>query len=240
MKILAIDTSHPVGSVSFQINDSEPKTLSFGTELSHLVELGESVATLLDGKARPDEIDRVALVIGPGSFTGLRIGMAYTKGLYAALGVDVVMVGTLELLALPLVGERERVCCMVDARKSEVYAAIYGGKLDGSGLPAAEPGGEARAVAPAQLLVSLSRGQVVCVGSGAARFRREIEEVSTVTVAPDRFNLPSTEVLCRIGTGLSPLTKEALSRLEPDYIRPSDAKLRRIRTHGQRHTRSDE
>ncbi len=243
MTILAIDTSHPRGSVSIRVDDTDPKSLLFGTASSHLVEMGEAVLTLLDESGvRPESIDRIALVIGPGSFTGLRIGLAYTKGLYAALGVEVVTMVSLELLAMPVLATHDAVCTMVDARKSEVYAAVYGRDHSASKVYAiAEP----RAVTPDKLLTSLEGRPMVFVGSGAVRFRAEIEEAlgPAAIFAPDSHNQPSTAVLCQVAMELPPLDREDVSRLEPYYIRPSDAKLnslRRIRSHEQRQAHADE
>jgi tRNA threonylcarbamoyladenosine biosynthesis protein TsaB len=174
------------------------------------------------------------LVIGPGSFTGLRIGLAYTKGLYAALGVEVVTIVSLELLAMPVLATHDVVCAMIDARKSEVYAAVYGRDHPNSDVYAMT---EPRAVAPDKLLTSLKGRPMVFVGSGSTRFRPAIEEAlgAAALFVPDSHNQPSTAVLCQVGTRLPPLRREDVSRLEPYYIRPSDAKLsslRRIRSHG--------
>ena len=243
MTILAIDTSHPRGSVSIQTGDNEPKSLLFGTASSHLVEMGEAVATLLRASGiRPESIDRVALVIGPGSFTGLRIGLAYTKGLYAALGVEVVTMISLELLAAPVLETHGAVCAMIDARKAEVYAAVYGRDPSGSGVHAIT---KPHAAAPDKLLTSLLGRPMVFVGSGAVRFRRVIEKAmgASAVFAGDPHHQPSTAVLCRVAGELPPLDKESVSGLEPYYIRPSDAKLsplRRIQSHGRHQARTDD
>ena len=250
MNILAIDTSQPSGSVSIRTNDKDPETILFGTATSHLVEMGDAVAALLDRVgAQPEDIERVALVIGPGSFTGLRIGLAYVKGLFAALGMDVVAIGSLDLLTIPLLGDHDTVCPMVDARKSEVYAAVYRrgespvapGSLDSGYRALRRP----HAVAPDKFLASLDERPVVFVGSGAVRFRSAIEETlgTDAKFAPDPFNQPSTAVLCRVGAVRSPLSKDEVSRLEPFYIRPSDAtlsSLKRVRTHEQRPARPND
>jgi tRNA threonylcarbamoyladenosine biosynthesis protein TsaB len=241
--ILAIDTSHPRGSVSIQTSDKEPESLLFGTASSHLVEMGEAVSTVLDASgARPESIDRVALVIGPGSFTGLRIGLAFTKGLYAALGVEVVTMVSLELLAMPLLETHAAVCAMIDARKSEVYAAVYGRDPTGSAIHVITG---PHAAEPDKLLTSLKGRPMVFVGSGAVRFRRVIEKAmrDSAVFAADPHHQPSTAALCRAGSGLSPLDEESVSRLEPYYIRPSDAKLsslRRIQSHGRDQAQTDD
>lgn len=244
MNIIAIDTSHAVGSVSLRIGDTPIETIRFGAATSHLVELDHAAGVLLEKSGvTPDDIDRIAVVIGPGSFTGLRIGLAYAKGLYAARRREVVTIGTLELLSLPVLTTAKRVCAMVDARKSEVYAGFFERSDEKPGLPA--PVAPIEAVAPDKLLVSLDARPVVFVGSGATRFREKIHAAlgTDATYAPESLNEPSTETLCEVGASLAPLGAAEVSALEPFYVRPSDAKLnplRRIQTDGQGQTRSDE
>lgn len=72
-----------------------------------------------------NEIDGIAVTIGPGSFTGLRIGMATAKGLAQATGKAIIGVPTLDALALNLAGASGFICPILDARKAEVYTAIY-------------------------------------------------------------------------------------------------------------------
>jgi tRNA threonylcarbamoyl adenosine modification protein YeaZ len=126
MRILAIDTSSPRGSVAISVEERTSDIIRLEKSSSHLVELGKAVSTLLSvAGVGVNEIDRVAIVTGPGSFTGLRIGMAYVKGLYAARGLEVVVMTSLELLAHQAARGGGAVSPMIDARKDEVYAALY-------------------------------------------------------------------------------------------------------------------
>lgn len=90
------------------------------------------VETVL-GKAgmRVDQLDAVAVSSGPGSFTGLRIGFGFAKGLVYAIGANLVLVPTLEALAAVVGGDFGPVCAALDARKQEVYAALF--EPDGTG-----------------------------------------------------------------------------------------------------------
>lgn len=247
MTLLAIDTSQPLGSAALLVDGREPEGAHFGSRSSHLLEIGECVAALLDrAGAETREIDRVGLVTGPGSFTGLRIGLAFVKGLYAVVGMDVVTMTSLELLAQPHLATNKTVCAMIDAGRSEVYAATYG---PGKGLRGSYPVprlllGPPRAVTPDRFLASLATRPVLFVGSGAVRFRSRVEETfgEGALFVPDPDNLPSTVVLCRVGGSLAPLSRDEMRRLEPFYIRPSDAELgllRSVRVHERRETRTD-
>ena len=80
---------------------------------------------------RVDQLDAVAVSSGPGSFTGLRIGFGFAKGLVYAVGAHLVLVPTLEALATVVGAAEGPVCAALDARKQEVYAAVF--EPDGRG-----------------------------------------------------------------------------------------------------------
>jgi tRNA threonylcarbamoyladenosine biosynthesis protein TsaB len=186
---------------------------------------------LCDHNLRIDEVDRIALVEGPGSFTGLRVGLAFVKGLYAGLDLDVVTIGTLELLALPQLARRPFVCPMIDARKQEVYAALYGSGDDAgkAAAPESKPVIKPRVQAPETFLDEVRGYSPLFVGSGTVSYRRLIadafgeESIATGEVSP------SVDYLCRISSGLKPRSESEVRSLEPLYIRASEAELKRLK-----------
>jgi tRNA threonylcarbamoyladenosine biosynthesis protein TsaB len=237
--VLAIDTSHPEGSVCLSAGTFGRRGESFGHGASHLVEIGRSVDRVFRGaELGPGDLSRIALVAGPGSFTGLRVGMSYAKGLAAALDVDFVTIGTLELLARPLLlpdpgaprdgaaAADRPVCVLVDARKGEVYTAVYA--RDGEGLKTLEA---PSARSPGDVLARAEDLDPVYVGSGTVRYREAVEGAcrGRDRIAAPRFARPSTEYLCAIAPELAPLSREAVLALEPTYIRSSDAVLKTLR-----------
>jgi len=170
--VLAVDTSHPLGSVALALDGEKRGEARFGDEASHLVELPRTVDRLLrENGMEASGIDRVALVIGPGSFTGLRVGLSYVKGLYAGLKADVVTIGTLELLALPLLGENKTVCAMVDASKGEVYGAVYEGASSDGKQSAARALVAPQVLSPEKLLQAARPYSPLYAGSGTVRYR---------------------------------------------------------------------
>ncbi|HET6462319.1 MAG TPA: tRNA (adenosine(37)-N6)-threonylcarbamoyltransferase complex dimerization subunit type 1 TsaB, partial [Candidatus Krumholzibacteria bacterium] len=117
MITLSLDTSHPVGSVALARDGELVGSETFREPSSHLVALGHAVDQLLASTAlTPAGIDRLAVVTGPGSFTGLRIGLSFAKGLHAARHIPMVTINALQLLALPWLAPGARVCAMIDAR----------------------------------------------------------------------------------------------------------------------------
>ena len=126
MLILALDTSTFSGSIAL-VKDGRllgaRTTPQVGTHSKWLM---PSIDALLgDGRVGLAEVDYIALTNGPGSFTGLRIGVSVVKGLAWALGKPVLAVSSLEALAYNLKDRPSLVCPVIDARKDEVYAALY-------------------------------------------------------------------------------------------------------------------
>jgi tRNA threonylcarbamoyladenosine biosynthesis protein TsaB len=228
-----------VGSVAFSIDGAVVGAEVLDRSESHLVELGRAIDALLGrGGVTAGSIDRVAVVTGPGSFTGLRIGMAYVKGIHAALKTDVVGMTSLELLARQAASAGRCVAPMIDARKDEVYAACYAPADDAPsehssrrdeslGAFRYDRTARPRALDPAEFLSVLDVRPTVFVGSGAMRYAAEIERVfgASASAPGDGRHEPDTTLFCRLAAGLSPLGSDEVEALEPFYIRPSDAKL---------------
>jgi tRNA threonylcarbamoyladenosine biosynthesis protein TsaB len=170
MKLLAIDTSTKVAGAALM----EDGRLVCETNLACGLTHSERLMALVDGCLRlagwnPGDIDIVAAVSGPGSFTGVRIGVATAKGIAEALGKPVVPVNTLEALAASFVGFGSVVAPLLDARREQVYCAIYDGGLRELLPPCAMRLDELLrhpAVAGAQA--------VMFAGDGAAAFRETI------------------------------------------------------------------
>ena len=117
-------------------------------------------------------VDLLACTIGPGSFTGLRIGVSTIKGLALATGKPVVGVSTLETLAMNAVPSPRLICPMLDARKNQVYAGLY--RIGPDNLPAAvRP--DTLTSAPT-LLQELDEGEIVFLGDGALHHEQLIRE----------------------------------------------------------------
>jgi len=238
MITLALDTSHPVGSVSLA-RDGEPLgSETFREPSTHLVALGHSVARLLESSAlTPAGIDRLAVVTGPGSFTGLRIGLSFAKGLHAARHIPMVTVNALQLLALPWLAPGARVCAMIDARRGEVYAALYeraSTEQLAADASAAHELAAPGAQAPAVWLASLTVKPEVFVGTGAFAHREMLRADYPAAMLVEGAGMyPSTSHLASIAHGMPPLAESAVRSLEPFYVRASGAEQVRLRAHAR-------
>jgi tRNA threonylcarbamoyl adenosine modification protein YeaZ len=230
---LSIDTSHAVGSAALARDGVVLGEKRFDQPSSHLVELSRAVEALLaDHSLAARHIDRVAVVLGPGSFTGVRIGLAFAKGL-AATGTEMVGMSSLELLARPFIEEGSVcVCAMIDAKREEVFAAMYSPATGGSTPPSVVETVAARAESPSTFVESLRATPDVFVGTGALQHRELIVARFPRAGVADRLRAtPSTAYFASIAHLLPPYARDTIRTLEPVYVRPSGAERMRLRSH---------
>lgn len=126
MKILAIETSGSVGGVALLEDGRLLAERIFEQGMVHGRELAPSIQRLMrETESTLDEVGLVAVDIGPGSFTGLRVGLAAAKGLCLALGTPVRGVVSLDALAEPARGKAPVLCPLLDAKWDQIYGAVY-------------------------------------------------------------------------------------------------------------------
>jgi tRNA threonylcarbamoyladenosine biosynthesis protein TsaB len=170
------------------------------------------------GSAGWDDIERLAVGIGPGTFTGLRIGIATARALAQARGLGVVGVSTLEALAVHAIGPDPSACILavLDARRGEAFAAAW-------------VGGQ-RVLAPAALspdaLAAAAAGlpsTPLAVGDGAVRFRERLEAIGAdIPPDADAVHRVSAREHCRLAAGVP---AGGPDQLLPEYLRVPDAKI---------------
>jgi tRNA threonylcarbamoyladenosine biosynthesis protein TsaB len=166
-------------------------------------------------------VDFLAAGIGPGSFTGLRVGLATARAIAQSLGNGIVPVGTLDALARGIAesaSEPDRpLLAVLDARRRQAFGALFG--------PDGERRTESFVASPEELAERVARlpETVLAAGSGAVRFRTELETAGA-EVLPDAD--PAHRVwarhVCRLAEGATPSRPEAI---EPIYLRPPDAQI---------------
>ncbi len=135
--ILNIDTALNTASVCLA-KDEEILSLAFNDDQTdHAAWLHPAIAELLQKNGfSPNQLDAVAVSIGPGSYTGLRVGLSAAKGLCYALKIPLITIGTLKLMANVVKEDANSLICpMIDARRMEVFTAVYNKQL-GEIIPA--------------------------------------------------------------------------------------------------------
>ncbi len=170
------------------------------------------------------ELAGLAVSLGPGSFTGLRIGLSVAKGLALAVGLPLLGVSTLDGLARQVVAlPGTKVCALLDARKQEVYASLY--ECGENGLPVRT--GEDLVLRP-ELLAEQLVGSIILVGDGAVAYR----EIFQAKLGEAAIFAPPTSHFPRAAT-IGLLGEELLARGElldpvtsvPIYVRASEAEI---------------
>jgi tRNA threonylcarbamoyladenosine biosynthesis protein TsaB len=233
MTILAFDTATPattvalsgVGNVVFTArHDPEP-----GERPGHATQLLPLVARVMDRAGIGwDGVDRIAVGVGPGTFTGLRIGIATARALARARSVPLIGVSTLQSLALarpdPDVAPAglDDVLAVLDARRGEVFAASWrmseAGKFDSALLPP-------RALAPEALadLVTPLGPATLAIGDGAIAFREVLERSgSFIPEADSPLHKVTATNHCRLADHLEGGVPD---EVRPDYLRAPDAEI---------------
>ena len=126
MPILALDTATMVSSVAIASPDKLLAEVTLQTKLTHSEVLMPHVQQVLAmANIKKTELDAIAVSVGPGSFTGLRIGLAAAKSMAYALGIPLVGVSTLEAMAWHYPVPGIYTLCVLDAQKGDVYAGLY-------------------------------------------------------------------------------------------------------------------
>lgn len=221
MRVLAVDTATKVCSAALLENQGLLAELTVNHGHTHSTHLMPMIDLLLSQcRLSANDLDGFAVTIGPGSFTGLRIGLSTIKGLAYATGKPAAGVSALEALAYQFPFSGYPICPMIDARKGEVYAAGY--KFQDGAPTEVWP---ARAVSPEQAVANASE-PCLFVGSGARLYQDRIAELTgrLAVFAPAGQNDIRAATVGILGLKrLSQGQPTPLSRLSPWYIRPSDA-----------------
>jgi tRNA threonylcarbamoyladenosine biosynthesis protein TsaB len=223
MYILGIETSTTTGSVAVVTEDRVIAQYSLNIEVTHSERLMATVDRVLkDTGLTIAEMDGYAVAIGPGSFTGLRIGLAAVKGLALVSGKPIAAVPTLKALAWNLPYAAYPVCPMLDARKNEVYAAVY--RFENNLL--IDVMNEA-AISLSRLSEWISE-KTIFTGEASHLFRGDIEKIfgDRALFAPRATILPSAAIVAEIGLDMIKSGKQAdPDNLTPMYIRRPEAEV---------------
>ena len=224
MIVLGIDTSTPQTSLAIGNEREVLASLSIAGTARQ-----ESVTPALQQLLTWSGLDLkhiggVAVGVGPGLFTGLRVGVETAKTLAQVLTIPIVGISGLDALAFAVRYTPRRIAAVIDARRGEVFAAVY----------RSVPGGVVRetdhlVLKPDHLVAELEAvaGEVLCVGNGAILYRREIEELgSRVEFASPAVAHPDAAALVELA--IPRFLREEFDRVfdvVPLYLRKSDAEI---------------
>ena len=200
MKVIGIDTSTSCGSVGLIDDESVISEYLLNIPVTHAERLLSTIELVLkEARMTIEDLDGWAISLGPGSFTGLRIGVSAIKGLALATGKPASGVSTLDVLAYQIAFTPYLICPILNARKGEVYAAFY----------RYEEGGRMRQESPHQVvkigdLIKNIKERTIFVGNGARTYEKEFRSsLPSLALFPSPFlHYPLGSVVAKLGLEL--------------------------------------
>jgi tRNA threonylcarbamoyladenosine biosynthesis protein TsaB len=179
----------------------------------------EVLQMLDDHGYKTGDLGLIVATLGPGSFTGIRVGLAFCKGLRAGGGIPLVGVPTLDVLASPFsFMETHYLCPMLDAKKGEVFLSLY--KVSGGEIERLTP---YQSVKPKEV-AAIVKAPCICFGTGAHLFQPFVDGMDGLTIVKDGFSVLSGEALIR--EGLKRAEAAVPVDLKPIYGRRSEAEIK--------------
>lgn len=222
--VLAIDTATARVSAALGVDGAVVGEVSLVGGRRHAEQLAPAIHYLCDELCIPlDRLAAVAVDVGPGLFTGLRVGVTTAKVMAQALRIPVVGVPSLDLLAYPLRHSSRLIVTVLDARRREVFSASY--------RPV--PGGVQRVSdyavrPPSELVAELESGtdELLLAGDGVDAYRDDFAELDHVELAGADHSFPSVAALVELATArIEREDFQPASELLPLYLRTSDAEI---------------
>jgi tRNA threonylcarbamoyladenosine biosynthesis protein TsaB len=223
--VLGLDTATPATVVGLRLTDGrtlqardDPDARQRPGHATRLLPLANDL--LVEAHVDWSELERIAVGIGPGTFTGLRIGIATARGLAQSLGVGLIGVSSLRALARGAGQEVQQVLAAIDARRGEVFVAAYDDGQELIAPQAVSPDGVAELLASAA--IDTQADQWLALGDGAILYREAFERAG-VRVADDRceHHRIQAHAICELGEQASANGQPVL----PDYRRRPDAEI---------------
>ena len=224
MKILAVDTATKSCSVAIVDKESLLAEMTVVNEQTHTKHLLEMISLVIEHSGlKLSDLNGFAVTRGPGSFTGLRIGISSIKGFAAAQGKPIAGVSSLDALASQVFFSQYLICSLIDARRDEVYSSRYRYK-DGT----LKKEGEEQAVSPGDALDEINE-PCIFVGSGAVLYRKAIKDklgqYAYFAQAHENTIRASTVARLSMDRFRNDDTDDA-ETFVPNYLRKSDAQLK--------------
>ena len=225
MKVLGIDTSTSCGAVGLMDDGEVLSDYLLNIPVTHSERLLGAIEFILrEAHCSTGDVDGWAISLGPGSFTGLRIGVSTVKGLAFATGKPVAGVGTLDVLASQVSPTSYLICPILDARKKEVYSAFY--RYGGGNFLRRQS--DYQALRPEDLIKKIKE-QTIFLGDGVRTYRDFLfHSLSSLAIFPaPPAHVPHGSTVAKLGLELLKKGKHLnVSTFSPIYVRPSEAEVK--------------
>ncbi len=224
MNILAIDTSSTSGSVALE-KDGKIGFMGYtDIQVTHSERLMPMLEHgLRQAKIEISDLDAVAITNGPGSFTGIRIGLATAKALCYAHKIPLIPLYTTQVLAANVYGTDRYILPAIDAKMNEIYSVLYTPQLE-IVLPA-------MSTDPASFFAQIDK-PVIAIGDGILKYEHLLQEMNidyTKALFHQNFILASTILSLIDKNNLPQYDFDFVASLEPYYLRKSQAEVNRVK-----------
>ena len=223
MKILGIDTSTMAANVAVLEDDKLICEYTINTKKTHsqkLMPMIENMLKLSDLEVK--DIDAIGICVGPGSFTGLRIGMATAKAMAHVNNIPIIGVNSLEILGANMNICDKKICAILDAQRNQVYMNTY--KLENNKITQLD---EISMTPIDELLEKLSSSDedYVMVGEAVYKYKEKIENIPNIIIGSPANNITKASSLCMVAKDKFEQNKDIHNcyDINPMYIRKSQA-----------------
>jgi len=234
MMVLGIETATRAASVALVSEEEILAEYILSGVKSHAEQLLRGIDQILSDTGKSlTECAGIAVSVGPGSFTGLRIGVSTAKALAWAANLPIVGISTLRAMAANIPHAAYPICPVLDARKREVYTALY--KWVEGELQAVIP---EQVVSAADMIHQLDRSlKIIFIGNGSRLYQGMIQEQfgKQAEFSPQSHDCPRASTVASLGLKrLLAQQFDLVQTLVPTYLRPSDAEINWSQKHGSR------
>ena len=225
MKILGIDTSSNASSVAVIEDNKLICEYTVNTKTTHSQKLMPMIENMLSMSGiNVKEIDAIAICIGPGSFTGLRIGMATAKAISHVNNLPIIGVNSLEILAGNMNLCDKKICSILDAQRNQVYTGRY--KFENGSIVEIQP---VDVVEIETLLEEISKDndEWILVGEAVYKHEDKIKEIKNIDIPAPSHNVTKASSLCSIAMEKYNNNIDIYNcyDINPMYIRKSQAEV---------------
>lgn len=221
--LLAVDTATEICGVALTIDGRVSSELVISQGVTHTRSVLSAIdAILVVAGLKPEDVDAYAVTRGPGSFTGLRIGISTVKGLSLAGGQPMVGISSLEVLAQQASGDSNLICPLMDARRNEVYWRLY--RRDADGITSIQK----ERVGPISEVIDTVNETCHFIGNGVGPYRTELQNGlrQPAQWGCNEWNAIRPAVLARLAWERFKAGKmNDVRTFAPVYLRKSDAEI---------------
>jgi tRNA threonylcarbamoyl adenosine modification protein YeaZ len=239
MKVLGIDTSSQNASIAIIDNEKLIAEYTINTKKTHSQKLMPMIEEMFKASdMKIDEIDLIGICIGPGSFTGLRIGMATAKAIAHVRNIPIVGVNSLESLAFNMNLSKFTIFPIIDAQRNQVYTSGY--TWENNKFKSL---GDINVISIDELVENIKNGsdEVIFLGEAVNLYKETFENIKNINIAPSSHNISRASSLCQLAINKynNNIDIHNCYTINPMYIRKSqaevqyDEKMKRIQKNEQ-------